>query len=283
MELLGPADVRRLLAEHGVAPRKARGQNFVVDANTVRKVVRDAGVQPGDLVCEVGPGLGSLTLALRAVGARVLAIEIDPGMVRALADVLQSDPGVRVLEADAVRADFAGLLEESAKAWEAGDAPRRLVANLPYNVATPILMRALESEAFVSLLAMVQKEVGRRWAARVGDDLYGAVSVKVAAQADVEIAAQVSRRAFYPVPNVDSVTVRLRPRPWDWPVPRSRLFHLVEEGFGQRRKRLRNSLAAADRPPARVEEALANAGLDPGARAEELDVDAWVRLAERLA
>ena len=277
--LLTPGDVRRLLAAHGVAPRKARGQNFVVDPNTVRKVVRDAGVEPGDVVCEVGPGLGSLTLALREAGAWVAAVEIDAGLARALREVLEGDEGVRVLEADALRVDLGAVVAEAAEAWHAVDAPRRLVANLPYNVATPILMEALGTAAFGTILVMVQKEVGRRWAARVGDELYGAVSVKIAAQADVRIAAQVSRSAFYPVPNVDSVTVRLEPRPWQWPVERAELFRLVEAGFAQRRKRLRNSLSRQDLPPLAVEEALARAGLDPGARAEELAVPQWVALA----
>ena len=279
MALLTPGDVRRLLAAHGVAPRKARGQNFVVDPNTVRKVVRDAGVRPGDVVCEVGPGLGSLTLALREAGAWVTAVEIDEGLARALAEVLHGDDGVRVVQADALRIDLGAVTQQAAEAWGAVAAPRLLVANLPYNVATPILMEALATGAFGRILVMVQKEVGRRWAAGVGDELYGAVSVKIAAQADVRIAAQVSRSAFYPVPNVDSVTVRLEPRPWEWPVQRAELFRLVEAGFAQRRKRLRNSLSRHDLPPLAVEDALARAGLDRGARAEELTVAQWVALA----
>jgi 16S rRNA (adenine1518-N6/adenine1519-N6)-dimethyltransferase len=283
MPLLTPADVRRLLAAHGVHPRKARGQNFVVDPNTVRKVVRDAAVEAGDVVCEVGPGLGSLTLALREAGARVVAVEIDEALAAALAEVVAGDDGVRIVRADALRVDLGAVTEEAVRAWDAGDATRLLVANLPYNVATPILMEALATRAFARILVMVQKEVGRRWAARPGDELYGAVSVKIAAQADVRIAAQVSRTAFHPVPNVDSVTVRLEPRPWEWPVAREELFRLVEAGFAQRRKRLRNSLSRADLAPVAVEEALERAGLDPGARAEELAVPQWVALARALA
>lgn len=283
MTLLTPGDVRRLLAAHGVAPRKSRGQNFVVDPNTVRKVVRDAAVEPGNVVCEVGPGLGSLTLALREAGARVVAVEIDQGLARALREVVAGDEQVRIVEADALRVDLGAVTDEAARAWGAEHAPRLLVANLPYNVGTPILMDALATGAFRRLLVMVQKEVGQRWAARVGDELYGAVSVKVAAQADVRIAGQVSRGAFYPVPNVDSVTVRLEPRAWEWPVARGPLFRLVEAGFAQRRKRLRNSLSRAELPPLAVEEALARAGLNPGARAEELAVPQWVALAQELA
>ena len=283
MTLLTPGDIRRLLAAHGVAPRKSRGQNFVVDPNTVRKVVRDAGVQPGDVVCEVGPGLGSLTLALREAGALVAAVEIDPGLARALREVTAGDDGVRITEGDALRVDLGTVTREAAHAWGAGATAPLLVANLPYNVATPILMEALATRAFARVLVMVQKEVGQRWAAGPGHELYGAVSVKIAAQADVRIAATVSRSAFYPVPNVDSVTVRLEPRPWQWPVERDALFRVVEGGFAQRRKRLRNSLSRAELPPLVVEEALVRAGLDAGARAEELDVAQWVALAGQLA
>jgi 16S rRNA (adenine1518-N6/adenine1519-N6)-dimethyltransferase len=278
--LLRPADVRRLLAEHGLAPTKRFGQNFVVDANTVRKVVRDAGVEPGDLVCEVGPGLGSLTLALREAGARVVAIEVDAGMVRALAEVLGDDEEARIVHADALDVDWDELL---------GGEPAALVANLPYNVATPIVMRCLAAGRFTRLLVMVQREVGRRWAAQVGDPLYAAVSVKIAALADARVAGTVKRGAFYPVPNVESVTVRLDPVPWSHPVAREPLFALVEGGFAQRRKRLRNALSAGGAvgggpvaSAAEVERALVAAGLDAGARAEELDLAGWVGLAAAL-
>ncbi|MEX0657577.1 MAG: 16S rRNA (adenine(1518)-N(6)/adenine(1519)-N(6))-dimethyltransferase RsmA [Egibacteraceae bacterium] len=271
--LLTPRDIRCLLDEHGLAPRKARGQNFVVDANTVRKVVRDAGVAPGDLVCEIGPGLGSLTRALRAAGARVVALEIDPGLVRALGVVVGDDPHVRVVHGDAMTADLAALVDGG---------PAVLVANLPYNIATPLAMRALRSDAFSRLLVMVQREVGERWAATVGQAQYGAVSVKMAALADVGVVGRVSRGAFYPVPNVDSVTVRLLPHPWAHPVDRATLFGLVEAGFSQRRKRLRNALSS-EHLPADVEAALTRAGLDAGARAEELDLPAWLRLAAALS
>lgn len=270
--LLTARDVRRLLDAHGLAPRKARGQNFVVDPNTVRKVVRDAGVGDGDLVCEIGPGLGSLTLALRAAGARVVALEIDPGLLRALAEVTGDDPGVQLVQGDAMTWDLAALVDQG---------PAALVANLPYNIATPVVLRALEAGAFDRLLVMVQREVGHRWAAAVGDPQYGAVSVKMAALADVGVAARVSRAAFYPAPNVDSVTVRLVPRVWNLPVERHALFPLVEAGFSQRRKRLRNALSSRH-DPAAVEAALRRAGLGAGARAEELDLAEWVRLAEAL-
>lgn len=275
--LLGPREVRALLDAHGLAPRKRAGQNFVVDPNTVRKTVRDAGVGAGDLVVEIGPGVGSLTLALRAVGARVVAVEVDAGLVRVLGDVVGDDDDVRIVHADALRVDLAELVRD------AGGPPARVVANLPYSVATPLLLAVLDAGVFTAVHVMVQKEVGQRWAAAVGDPLYAAVSVKVAALADVRVVATVPRSAFWPVPNVDSVTVAAVPRPWMLPVARDTLFPLVEAGFSQRRKRLRNALAGPARPPAAVEAALAAAGLPTGARAEELDLAAWAALAAALA
>ncbi|MGH8897074.1 MAG: 16S rRNA (adenine(1518)-N(6)/adenine(1519)-N(6))-dimethyltransferase RsmA [Egibacteraceae bacterium] len=276
--LLTRADVRRLLDAHGLAPRKQLGQTFVVDPNTVRKVVRDAGVTAEELICEVGPGLGSLTLALREVGAEVVAVELDAGFVRVLDAMVGDDGGVRVVHGDALELDFAALLGGLQR-----DRPAALVSNLPYHIATPVVLRALASGAFTRLFVMVQREVGQRWVAEVNDPLYGAVSLKIRAQADARICATVSRAAFYPVPNVESVTVWMQPRPWALPVARERLFALVQGGFAQRRKRLRNALAAPGRPPAMVEAALASAGLDPGARAEELDLDAWSALARVLS
>jgi 16S rRNA (adenine1518-N6/adenine1519-N6)-dimethyltransferase len=271
--LLTAADVRRLLTAHGLAPRKARGQHFVIDPNTIRKIVREAQVSPGELVCEVGAGLGSLTLGLRAAGARVVAVEIDPGLVSALAQVVGDDAGIQIVEADALRIDYRDLV---------GDGPAALVANLPYHVATPIVFGALDAAVFDRLVVMVQREVGERWVATVGSPRYGAVSVKLAALADVDLVGRISRSAFYPVPNVDSALVRVVPRPWTAPAPRERLFACIEQGFAQRRKRLRNALATDRRPPAAVETALTDAGLAAGARAEELDLHAWVGLAQAL-
>lgn len=271
--LLTAADVRRLLDRHGLAPRKGLGQTFLVDPNTVRKVVRDASVTAGELVCEVGPGLGNLTVALREVGAQVVAVEIDAGFVRALREVVGDDEGVETVHGDALKVNFAALL---------GGRPAALVSNLPYHVATPVVLRALASGAFTRLFVMVQREVGQRWVANVGDPHYGAVSLKVRAQADARVAATVSRAAFYPVPHVDSVTVALEPRRWALPTDRDRLFALVEAGFAQRRKRLRNALAATGWSPAAVEAGLAGVGLDPATRAEELDLDAWGAFAHAL-
>ncbi|HUH07491.1 MAG TPA: 16S rRNA (adenine(1518)-N(6)/adenine(1519)-N(6))-dimethyltransferase RsmA [Egibacteraceae bacterium] len=271
--LLTAKDIRRLLAAHQLAPRKASGQNFVVDPNIVRKVVRDAQVGPGDLVLEIGPGLGSLTLALREAGARVIALEMDAGLVRALREVVGADEQIRVIHGDALRIGLGDLVDGG---------PAALVANLPYNIATPVVLEALKTRAFSRLLVMVQREVGERWAAGPGDPRYGAVSVKIRAQADAKVVGAVGRGAFYPAPNVDSVTVRLDPVHWRLGVEQEALFALIDRGFAQRRKRLRNALSVSGLTPAEIEQALTDAGLDPGARAEELDLAQWGDLARQL-
>jgi 16S rRNA (adenine1518-N6/adenine1519-N6)-dimethyltransferase len=273
--LLTPSEVQRLLRAHGLAPRKAAGQNFVVDPNTVRRIVAAADLAADDVVLEVGPGLGSLTLGLAAAVHRVVAVEIDAGMVAALGSVLADRKvgNVEVVHADALRADLDALVDGGLV---------RLVANLPYNTATPIVMRALATSAVTDLFVMVQREVGERWCARPGDPLHAGVSVKLALQADAEVALTVPRTVFHPVPNVDSVMVRIRRRP-DAPVGdrRARLLALVDAAFAQRRKTLRNTLR--DHVSADVLAAAADrAGIDLGARAETLDADAVTRLGDAL-
>lgn len=269
--LLGGGDVRRLLAAHGLHPAKRRGQNFVTDPNSVRRIVRDAGVTAGDLVVEVGPGLGSLTLALLEAGARVHAIELDRGLATALAEVAGAPrPDLQITTGDALGISYAQLT---------GGEAAVMVANLPYNIATPILLTALREGALAGYHLMVQKEVGERWVARVGDPAFGAVSVKIALLATARIAGRMSRQAFYPVPNVDSVTVDLRPLPGVDPTTVEATIALVDAGFGQRRKLLRNALAHDGLRPGQVDERLAAAGLSLTVRAEELDLDDWARLA----
>lgn len=265
-------DVRRLLAEHGLAPRRRDGQTFVVDPNTVRAIVADAGVGPGDRVLEVGPGLGALTLALRAAGAQVVAVELDRGLVRACGAVVGHDPGVQLVHADALTVDLGWLLPS----------PLPLVANLPYHAATPIVLRLLAAGAITRGHVMVQREVGERWSAGPGDERFGAVSVKVAAYAEARVARRISRQAFFPVPGVDSVTVDLVPRPWPHPVDRAVVLRLVEAGFTQRRKQLTNTLAAAGHDRQAVADALTAMGLPADARAERLDLSAWAELTRRL-
>lgn len=269
--MLTATEVRGLLRRHGLAPNKRLGQHFVVDHNTLRRMVADAGVEPGDHVCEIGPGLGCLTVALREAGARVTAIEVDAGLVRALTEVVAGDPLVRVLHADVRDVDLTAEV----------DAPAMVVANLPYAIGTSITLDLLALEHFDRLHVMVQREVGQRMRADVGDPQFGAVSLKVAAFAEARIAANVSRRAFYPVPAVDSVSVRLEPRPWPWPVARDLVIALIDKGFGQRRKRLRNALAPLVAPAA-FDDAARDVGLSQDVRAEQLRLAAWCELAEAL-
>lgn len=269
--MLRIGDVRDLLRRHGLAPSRRLGQHFVVDHNTLRRMVADAGVRPGDHVCEIGPGLGSLTVALREAGARVTAVEVDAGMVRALTEVVGDDPSVRIIHADVRDVDLVTEVP----------APASVVANLPYAIGTSVTLDTLALEHFDRLHMMVQREVGQRWTATVGDAQFGAVSLKIAAYAHARVTARVSRHAFYPVPNVDSVTVRLEPRPWTRAVPRRTVLALVDRGFAHRRKRLRNALAPLVPAPV-VDDALRTVGLTPDARAEELPLDTWCALAAAL-
>jgi 16S rRNA (adenine1518-N6/adenine1519-N6)-dimethyltransferase len=269
---LSGADIAQLLSAHGLRPSRALGQNFVADPNTVRRIARLAGVGPGSDVLEIGAGLGSLTLALAETGARVVAVETDRHLLPVLHAVV--DPvGAEVVEGDALTLDLAGLLAER------GGGTWSLVANLPYNVATPLVLRVLEEVAAVEhLLVMVQREVGERMAAGAGEDAYGGVSVRIAYFAEAAVAGRVPASVFVPRPKVESVLVRLdrRAAPAVDPavVSYDRLAAVVRAGFGQRRKMLRRSLAGVVEP-----EAFARAGVRPDARAEELGVDEWGRLA----
>lgn len=274
-ELLTPTDVRRLLDEHGLAPRRSAGQNFVADPNTVRKIVRDADLAPDDTVLEIGPGLGSLTLGLAGAVTRVVAVEIDAGFVRLLRDVVLADvPGVEVVHADALAVPVDEVV--------GGEGPIRVVANLPYNVATPLVMHTLESERVTDLYVMVQREVGQRWCAEVGDPLYAGISVKLRLQANAEIDGAISRNVFHPVPNVDSVMVRIARRQGALPPPaRARVTEVVDAAFAQRRKTLRNTLRAIA-PRELLDRAFEAAAVDSGARAEELSAEDFVRLTAAL-
>jgi 16S rRNA (adenine1518-N6/adenine1519-N6)-dimethyltransferase len=268
---LGAADVRRLMNDHGLRPSKALGQHFVADPNTSRRIVRMAGVDASSLVVEIGAGLGSLTLALARTGAKVVAVELDRRLIPVLRSVVAAQPNVRVVMDDGLRLDWRRLLGEPG--------PWRLVANLPYNVATAIVLRALEEAPEVrSMLVMVQREVGERLAAQPGDRSYGAVSVKVSYWARAAVVGLVPPTVFVPRPSVESALVRIDRRDAPAVAPRlasyGRLCTVVNAGFGQRRKMLRRSLAAVVAP-----DAFAHAGVAPTARAEELDVAQWGMLA----
>jgi len=265
--------VRDLLDSHGLSPSRALGQNFVVEPNTLRQIVRLARVQPGDRVVEIGAGLGCLSLALAEAGARVTAIEVDRHLIPVLTEVV-AGADVRVIEADALTLDWEALLGD-------GATPVPLVANLPYNVATPLVLDLLDKvPALDPMLVMVQKEVGERLAASPGTPAYGIPSVKVAYWGSAEVVAKVPATVFHPRPNVDSVLVSIRRRT-DGPATAADpdlLFRLVRAGFGQRRKMLRRSLAGlAD------EAAMELADIRPDARGETLSVIEWGRLAMVVA
>jgi 16S rRNA (adenine1518-N6/adenine1519-N6)-dimethyltransferase len=266
-----PTQIQALLEQHGVRPSRALGQNFLADTHMAEHIVRLSGVQPGDHVVEVGPGLGSLTLALCDAGAHVRAVELD----RRLADVLATvvaGRSVEIVPADALTVDWAELL---------GDHDRWImVSNLPYNVATPVVVRALETAPSIEqFLVMVQREVGERLAAGPGTKAYGALSVKIAYYAHAEVVGNVPPAVFVPKPKVDSALVRLdrHAAPPVAVVDPERMFALVRAGFATRRKMLRRALDSTLGD--RAESVFGLSGIDPSARAETLSLTQWAALA----
>ncbi|WP_223691171.1 16S rRNA (adenine(1518)-N(6)/adenine(1519)-N(6))-dimethyltransferase RsmA [Leifsonia poae] len=275
VRLLGPAEIRDLAELLGVTPTKKLGQNFVIDGNTVRRIVRVAGVQAGDVVVEVGPGLGSLTLGLLEADATVVAVEIDRRLAAQLpTTVAQLAPAV-VDRLTVIRDDALAVTELPAS-------PTRLVANLPYNVSVPVLLHFLEHfDSIRSGVVMVQAEVGFRVAAEPGSKVYGSPSVKAAWYGSWRTAGTVSRQVFWPVPNVDSVLVafeRHAEEPGDEQL-RRRTFALVDAAFQQRRKMLRQALSGVFGDSARASAALEAAGLAPTLRGEQLSVADFIALA----
>lgn len=280
-ELLGPAEVRVLAERFGVRPTKQLGQNFVHDANTVRRIVATAGVGREDVVLEVGPGLGSLTLALLDVVERVIAVELDPVLAQHLPETVadrapELADRLTVVPGDALRVS----------ATDIPGAPTALVANLPYNVAVPVLLHLLaELPSIRTALVMVQAEVADRLSAEPGTRIYGVPSVKAGFFGTVRRAGAVGRQVFWPVPQVESGLVRIerftRP-PWSLDTAhRERVFAVVDAAFAQRRKTLRAALAGWAGSAAEAERRLVSAGIAPTARGETLDTAAFVRLAEQ--
>ena len=275
VQLLGPADLRRLADEVGLRPTKKLGQNFVHDPNTVRRIAAAAGITAEDHVLEVGPGLGSLTLALLDGSRAVTAVEVDPDLAQLLprtAAEFAPDAAerLRVVSADALRLSGPQLGE-----------PTALVANLPYNVAVPIVLHLLaELPSLRRGLVMVQSEVAERMAARPGNRTYGVPSAKAAWFADVRRAGPVPRGVFWPVPNVDSGLVSLtRVDPPTGAVSRERVFRVVDAAFAQRRKTLRAGLSGWAGSAARAEQLLRAAGVDPASRGEQLTIADFARIA----
>jgi 16S rRNA (adenine1518-N6/adenine1519-N6)-dimethyltransferase len=277
---LGAAQIRELAAGLGLRPTKQWGQNFVVDANTVKRIVRLAGVNSQDSVVEVGPGLGSLTLALLPEAGHVTAVEVDPALAEALPGTVQ-----RLAPSYADRLTL--VHADALRVHELPDPqPTALVANLPYNVSVPVVLNFLE--AFPTLervLVMVQLEVAERLAAGPGSKAYGVPSLKAAWYADVRLAGTVSRSVFWPVPNVDSglVSMTRRQQPATT-APRGEVFACIDAAFAQRRKTLRAALSSWAGSAARAEEILRAAGVDPRARGEQLGIEAFASIAAaRLA
>ena len=273
--LLGPAEIRDIAGRLGIRPSKRLGQNFVIDPGTVRRIVGLAGLTPDDAVLEVGPGFGSLTLGLLGAARRVVAIEVDPLLAGELpATVAARAPEVAdrltVVTADAARITSLP-----------GEPPSVVVANLPYNVAVPVVLHLLATVPSLARgLVMVQAEVADRMTAPPGSRVYGVPSVKLAWYASARRAGAVSRSVFWPVPNVDSGLVAFtRREPPDPHVARAEAFAVVDAAFAQRRKTLRAALAHWAGGPAEAEAILRAAGVDPGARGESLDVAEFTRIA----
>jgi len=264
--------VRSLLDRHGISPKRSLGQNFVVEPNTVRRIAELAEVGEGDRVVEIGPGVGSLTLALLEAGASVVAIEVDDVLVDVLAEVTAAHQPdrIRIVHGDAMDTDWDDLL---------GAGPWKLVANLPYNISVPLICDLLDGvPAIGEMVVMVQREVADRLVAGPGDDAYGLPSVKVAYHAEARVLGRVPPSVFLPRPRVDSALVGLRrlSEPAT-DVDREVLFQVVRAGFGQRRKMLRRSLRGI-----LDEAAIVGSGVDPTARAEELGLDQWASMASRV-
>ncbi len=277
--LLGPAEVRTLAAELGLRPTKQRGQNFVIDPNTVRRIVRNSGIGTHDVVLEVGPGLGSLSLGLLEVANRVVAVEIDPLLAARLPATIAEFAPQHVEAFEVVLGD-AMRIEQIP-----GPPPTALVANLPYNVSVPVLIHMLTLLPSLERgLVMVQAEVADRLAAGPGSKVYGIPSVKAAWFADVRRAGSIGRNVFWPAPNVDSGLVSWTRRdPPDTTATRTQVFAVVDAAFAHRRKQIRAGLRPLTGSSEAAEHALAQAGVDPEARGEVLTVADFARIAEGIS
>jgi 16S rRNA (adenine1518-N6/adenine1519-N6)-dimethyltransferase len=292
--LLGPAEIRELAARAGIRPTKQLGQNFVLDGGTVRKIVRQADIEPGDQVVEVGPGLGSLTLGLLEAGADVTAVEIDTVLAGLLPETVArhvpgltatTQDGVVVLSDAAGRARLTLVTSDALDVTELpGVQPVAFVANLPYNVSVPVLLTFLERfDSIERGLVMVQAEVADRLAAPPGSRTYGVPSAKAAWYVAARRTSTIGRSVFWPVPNVDSALVRFdRREPPATTATRVETFAVVDAAFAQRRKMLRSALATLAGSPAAAVEALEAAGVDPEARGERVDIAGFAKIAERL-
>ncbi|MEA2448003.1 MAG: rRNA (adenine1518-N6/adenine1519-N6)-dimethyltransferase [Actinomycetota bacterium] len=269
--LLGARRLREVLDRHGVRPDKALGQNFVIDPNTIRKVIASAEVDSDVDVLEIGAGAGSLTVGLAAACKSVTAIEFDRGLIPVLEETTLGSANVRLLQGDALEIDLAGIEAQS------------LIANLPYNIATPVVMRVLETAPQIrDLTVMTQREVGERFAGAPGSKVYGVPTVLAGYFATARIGGRVSRRAFWPVPGVDSVIVRFTRKSERPEVPYPLFRRVVRAAFSQRRKTLRNTLADTFVEVGSSAAVLERVGLDPSTRAEDVEFEGFVRIASAL-
>ena len=273
--LLGANQIRKLATKLDITPTKKLGQNFVIDPNTVRRIIEIAEILPSDVVVEIGPGLGSLTLGLLAEAKEVIAIEIDPRLAAQL-------PKTVAEFAEPLKSKLSVINQDALNVTELPTAPTKLVANLPYNISVPVLLHFLEQfPSITQVLVMVQAEVGERLAAKPGSRIYGVPSVKAQFYAQAKVVAQISRQIFWPVPNVDSVLVSLTRRTESLdPQIRTQLFAIVDSAFGQRRKTLRSSLVGYFGDMEKVEQSLAKAGVDPKLRGEQLSLEDFMRIAQ---
>ena len=272
---LGAGAIREIAARHGVRPTKSLGQNFLIDPNLARAIAADAEVGPGDRVIEIGAGLGSLTMALASTGARVRAIEFDRRLLPALEEVTAALDGVEIVHADALKVDWGAELASGT--WT-------VCANLPYNVAVPLVLTILErAPSVMRIVVMVQREVGERFAATPGQEGYGAVSVRVAYRAAASIVRRVPASVFWPRPKVASVVVlfdHLDAPPVD--AEPERLWRVVDAGFAERRKTMRNALRRLGLDLVAADAVLASCGVASTARAEELDLATFAAIGEAL-
>ncbi len=276
--LLGPAQIRQLAARLGVRPTKRLGQNFVIDHGTVRRIVALAGLRPGDVVLEVGPGFGSLTLPLLGAAQRVIAVEMDPVLAAALPGTVATAAAALAARLEVVTADAARMRELP------GEPPTVLVANLPYNATVPVLLNVLARlPSLRAGLVMVQAEVGARLCAPPGSREYGVSSAKLAWFAQMRPAGPVPRTVFWPVPGVDSALVSFTlTDPPATLASREQVFAVIDAAFGQRRKTLRAALASWAGSAQEAERLVRAAGLDPGARGEALSIAEFARIAQAV-
>ncbi|MDO8682935.1 MAG: 16S rRNA (adenine(1518)-N(6)/adenine(1519)-N(6))-dimethyltransferase RsmA [Armatimonadota bacterium] len=279
--LTSPATVKSLLSKHGLRPKKRLGQSFLIDRNILDKILNSAELSPDSQVLEIGPGLGTVTRELASRARNVAAIEIDKNLIPILHDTLAGFENVEIIEVDFLKLPLDEFLSE-----RFGPNPCSVVANLPYYITTPIIVRLLETKSRIQLIViMAQREVARRLVAAPGSDDYGAITVFVQYHCEADIVAQVSRNVFYPPPEVDSALVRLRirPEPAVQPKDEGLFFKVVRAAFGQRRKTILNALSGSPDlklPKSEAENILKSAGIDAGRRGETLSLEEFAKLAD---